>query len=598
MKPTNRSMKRTKGYRSQHDFFTFDIETIGLGGPFADAVVWTKDGGERYSTVDALFDRMLNPPRIVRNNRAKSKAKVTGYAHNMAGYDLCYIISLLAEYAISNGILIHTVSQGTRLIGITIPCDDGDIILQDSYRVIPLSLEKASKSFAPEYAKLSGSIDWEKENYDPCNPVHVEYMMRDGEALYHTIFNYRKLMFDTFGIEPGMTAGSTAIKIFRAQIPEGEVYFRQNPEVEKWLEDAKFGGFCFPGHTYETVHDYVTIDRSAAYATVMRDTPFPVRAGYRTTQFTNDYPGIWEVNVTAPEIPVPIIPAKIDGTKWPLGKFTTKITGEEIEFARRLGYEFEIIDGIIFPECEYIFTDYINKFEELEYSGDAGLKEVVKLHRNAPTGKFATRTSNTELIIGDADDANAIPILDKSTGLPLPYFELETDVDASYIHPEWYIFITSRQRLEMFRVMMEIPSEELGKMDTDSLTMPKYRREILLSDGIITEGKGYGKYHLEHIWDELTMQGPKNYFGFDSLEDKWIDHCKGIPTKELMKARKLERETKVKEPEISFDSVQSPKMMLRTNAAVPAINRTRKIGIPQSVTGWNACAGSFLPLRF
>src|SRR5436190_1178059 len=64
-------------------------------------------------------------------------------------------------------------------------------------------------------------------------------------VLLHAYKNFTSIMRMTFGIRPGVTIGSTAMRAFLTTLPETHVHYRQSKGVDKLAREAYFGGLTF-----------------------------------------------------------------------------------------------------------------------------------------------------------------------------------------------------------------------------------------------------------------------------------------------------------------------------------------------------------------
>jgi len=614
-------LKKTEAEKKERQYGTFDLETFGLGGPFADATVFTSEYHIRVRSLPELFDELLNPPRRVSKNRKVSKAKFIWYAHNGAKYDFCYLIQMINDYAKENNYPVSTTPQGQKLIGYTIETSTGKIEFRDSLPLVKGSLDKLATSFCHQFPKMDHCLehDFSKDDateddwYNPDCHTCVKYMMRDSEALYYVIKEYSTILYDTFGVNPAMTEGSTAMRGWTNTIPDDKVYFPQAPEKENWLRQFAIGGYVNPGWTTEPQYDMVTVDRTAAYAATMKG-DFPTSAGVWTGEYVDGLFGFYICDVDYPETLMPIVPAKNDagGTIYPVGKFTGYASSEMMSYLSQFGVKFEVKEGLVFERMEPIFFDFINLCESLEYPNGQKAKgaivEVTKGLRNSLSGKFNTKRITEKLYIGECPDEEYFPAVNPDTGDLLPYYLCPEEIDAPFIHPEWYALTTERQRMEEFRIAHR--QDNIGKMDTDSCSMKWSHLKELMKDGTVVIAPGYGNYKIEHDWYVLYQFGPKNYAGWEYDENgtdeapdgrkiRWVAHCKGIPTRELMKMKNHDlqlRAAKGEDASVEFEAVLSPQAMLKMGVSIPETKRKRSPGNPNKVAGWRLNGNLFQPI--
>lgn len=608
---------------------TFDIETAGLGGEFISGATYIYGEVIHHNSVADMFNYMVTIDRGMTDKGYGSKRAVYWYAHNGAGYDFLYAAVLIREYAYAHRYIVETVQQGQKPIQLDIPSTMGKVKLRDSFPFLDASLAAASAAYAPEYSKLgtcklhnftkenAGPGDW----YDPKCIQCRAYLEMDVISLWHTMKNARQLVIDTFGIEPGLTAGSTAMRAWICMIPKDHVYYRQSTKKEEFARKFTTGAFTYPGCTTALLtpepgqkYAAITVDRSAAFAACQYEGGYPVTAGIWTTQYDKQLFGMWEVDAWCPEDVFPCIPLINNGRKlWSTGRGTAYVTSEQYEFCIQQGYTFTVKRGLIFPKLEDVFTAFIRKCENLEYPPDGtpanpAIKALAKRMRNSLNGKFNIRAEMDRLYIGEpyryteckAKDPDkcrhdhkefiegAKQVIDPDTGDFLPMYTIRESVDAPYAQPVWYAITVSRQQLEEHRLRIFM-GDSTFKFDTDSATSRPDIIQRMVDEGIIVLGPGYGNYKIEHSWLTLQSIGPKNYMGTEEKNGKVVSvgNCKGIPTKTLKANPDAQRRAaKGERIQIEFESTRTLIEMFKNHYETPGIVRKRSLSVPNSSEGW------------
>lgn len=605
---------------------TFDLETFGLGGKYADGFTWEGPGAEpvRHSTAESLFSALLNPDRGLTDNGNRSRKAYEWFAHNGAKYDFNYIANSLRDYAEENGCTIETCPQGTKIISFVIKTPDGKIKISDSLPLLMNSLEKVSKAFAPEHAKAGHCPDHDFTQggiYDPTCLVCTAYAEADVTSLWHAYMNHRADFIALFGVEPGLTTGSSAIRAWKKTIPKGHVYYRQSADKEEWLRGFTTGAYITPGCTSrylvpDPAEDYaaVTADRTAAFAAAMKQGGYPTDTG----AWVDDYDpraafGFYECEAEVEEGRQPLVPLTVNGVKaWATGKGTAFVTSELWPMLIENGYKLRVIRGLTHDRVEDVFNEFIRRCERLEYPEDGSdqdptVKAIVKNMRNSLNGKFNARTEQDRIFIGapaDDDDA-ARPFIDEDTGQPMDLFTKSETVDAPYCQPGWYAITVIRQQMEELRLVLLCQEQERFKCDTDSFTTTPGRMRKLVADGHLNLGPGYGNYKIEHLWLNHRSIGPKNYYGDEekdelvkknwplagpSLETSYVANCKGINRGLLLKDEAFiaahHRAGEGVKTQVGWESVRTVKEMLTKHYLIPAIQRQRSPGVPETVSGW------------
>lgn len=568
------------------EYGTFDLETSGLGGPFADGTTYCPaQGSVRHRTIDSLWNHLIDPPR-------SSRKAFIWYAHAGARFDFTYIASKIVAYAIDNSLTVETVQQGQKIIGLRVPTPGGLVLLYDSFPLLQSSLDAAGKAFANGDGKAShcklhdftvGGI------YSPTCAECVAYMHQDGVALYNVLAGVKKVLNEVFGVDPSLTTGGLAIRAWKTTIPDGHSYHRQSDSKEDFLRKVGCGSLTYPGFSSDILKDWVTVDRTAAFAACMLDGGYPTSAGIWTDSFQNGMLGMYQVRVSiGNDVAFPVIPAFTnDGRKFATGHFESFITSEQYALAESLGYELSVVRGLVFERVENVFDSIIGKCQSLEVPEDGtpcdpGVKLMVKHIRNSLNGKFNIRPLMERIYIGEPP-IGAKGWIDKVTGQGLPGYILDEIVDAPYANPAWYALTVTRQQIVMLKLLLLLEPHERGKVDTDSLTVPLQAMAKLP----IKLEPGYGNWKIEHEWEWLQSLGVKNYHGVE-IGGRRINYCKGIPRAVMAKAANEHTLAGMGiRQELSFQSLRTLTDMFKYGGETPAITRRRSISMPSTATGWN-----------
>lgn len=602
----------------------FDIETVGLGGAFIIACACTEIGQyEIFSSMEDLLVWLLSNKGYI------------FYAHNGAKFDFLYMANLIK--ALRYDYDIQVTRQGEKIIGFTLEaktdkqerlakakkhkgehtqfsrsCGPLAIQIRDSLPLLNNSLFNATKSFAPEYIKLKGDIDFENgEIFSPLNEKHMLYLYRDCDGLLATMRKFYEVTYEMFSVYPSWTAGGTAMKAWKLTLNEGETYSENKSRVkENFIREAYYGGYVFPGNNTHHHTLVKSVDFNAAYAASMLE-GVPYGDGEWTGHFIPEQKGFYEVLVTSPDIPpiFPCIPKHThNGLLWPLGKFRTFCSTEEIHYASNKGYTFEIIKGLTFEETCFPFTNFVNMCQIFETTldpltgkVDPARKNVAKQYRNSLYGKFCMKRTMESIIISDEIPDGASFFLDKS-GMPVEdIFTIMQENDADYLIPQWGAYITISQRLRLFKGMDSV--ETPFYCDTDSIKAPAHLVDKALASGVLeVHPTKYGCVKDEGTFDWFQVLAPKTYHGSiidintnresDTYGYYTVHHemkAKGAPARELAKAHTcpLCEASQGIYKKIAFTSMHSLERTLRNPLDSLNEERTRRISNIENSYAWS-----------
>lgn len=406
--------------------------------------------------------------------------------------------------------------------------EENKIILRDSFAMWPGKLEDLTAKFAPDHAKLTGIIDFEKENFDIHNQKHLEYALRDSESLALAMFNLNKAIIKLYKVPMGHTTAGTALKAWRRMLTK-PIFV--NRATMKFMRKAYYGGLVFLTDTHEH-KNCKSFDINSSYPNVMRKFSYPVGNPIKTKNWIDTrLPAIYHCKITAPDfIRIPIIPFrdKKGITKWMRGNIETYCTNYEIQFALDHGYtNFEIIEGYFWRDTIEPFKEFVDMSEKIRAENKGTPTEsLVKLIQNSLYGKFGTRQERRVIFfpekMEEIIESNAQP-LDENDIL---WVKTEEDPDI-LCHPAWASFITAHARLELLKNIYDnLGVENCLYGDTDSITVKENTDFSKLSIGNI-----YGQFKMDKEWKEFKALAPKVYAGkIKNIKgDYWTGACKGIP---------------------------------------------------------------------
>jgi hypothetical protein len=472
------------------------------------------------------------------------------YAHNGGEYDYKYLLSALLKHQETIGedkLQIHIITQGkARVIGFKVYYRNQTYEFRDSYALMPASLRTLTTQLAPEH--LKAEFDHDHELFTLAIPDHRSYLETDVRGLMAVLLQFKKLIRETFGVDVGWTAASTALRAWLASLPKHLRYYRQPKRVREFCRRAYFGGMVALRDT--NWHEDVTgVDVNAMYPYVMLG-GVPCGFACYTTQYELDKPGIYHVSVTVPDDNVyPLAPYRDlgYGVAWPTGTFETYLCSKEIDDITHYGCSVTIIEGYSFERIEFPFETFVRKCErlELEHRGTA-LAMCVKIMRNSLYGKFGTRETTESYMLseeqpelrtgrGENNDETQpfMPAINAVTGSEIPNLWTHSQtLDAAYLRPEWAAWITAGARCHNRAVAYAVGLEHWLYCDTDSNVFTSASVHNALAGGKIDTQPGYGHLKLEKTFVRFRALGPKVYAGVYD-DGRYEVRCKGIPNRSI-----------------------------------------------------------------
>lgn len=542
---------------------TLDTETRGLFGEVFRVGLY--DGETYYSgyTFPEIYP-------IIQDLASRWECHV--YVHNL-DFDLAKI----AKDFITNEMVLD-LKKAVAINNQFIVLPSEHMILHDSLRILPMSLERITKSFGldkegkidlSDYLKTTpyavykedGTFDKRKsqgkyfENVDPDEPMLNEYLEMDCRAL-HTVLTMvmemANISLEDFIRCP--TAASLSMTMYKSQYPDeyelatsSNYYGATGEMMEEFVRRAYYGGRT-EVFTPRIVNGY-HYDVNSEYPFVMKTTEFPVgyyehiydpekaRTNYRFWLKYRKGAGIAEANVTVPDMHIPPLPTRVEHGKlenkllFPVGSFSGVWTYEEIEYAESLGCTFEIIQTTYWYKTAPIFKDFIEHWEDIKTNSEGAKREFAKLPQNSLYGKFGMRRERETLapyaMRDELEDKDELFDTFYHTELDMRFLTHITKSKAKYIQPHIAVFVTSRARILLHEgLMQQDKSGTVSYCDTDSIAGTSKMPDHMVHD------KEYGKWKLENeIKDGIFLQ-PKLYAEIKPNGDTVIKG-KGIPGEKL-----------------------------------------------------------------
>lgn len=542
-----------------------DTETRGLGGEIL-MVQWG-------TFAEIKLDDSPNALQNFFEDFFQYPEPAVWYSH-FASYDWRYVLPALQEMddiEIDIGMRTHI-----DIYEIRVKKDGETFILRDSYAIFPHKLAELAEKFCPELPK--GDVDFDKEVFDPKNPVHIAYARRDIEILLIGLPRYFEMVKEHFGVWPSGTVAGTALKSWQRHIGD-KIYNCQKYDAhELFIRQSYYGGLVFLTDV-NTHTDVETYDRNSSYPASMMQYGVPYGRAYECRDYESGKMGIYRVRVKAPDdLIVPIIPARNakGGMRWYRGEFDTVCTNAELIFAANQGYTIQrIYEGLAFDETIYPFNEFIElcRFIRKTYPKQA-LELIAKLLQNSLYGKFGSRRERLQVISAlNADPEDLIDCL------PLDemghwYTRIELDENMRCM-PQWASFITAHSRLNLLQNVYNIGPENVIYGDTDSFTVKKGFSHL------IDVGSEYGQWKLEKEWREFRAVAPKVYSGILATDvskkhtaGMYYGAAKGMPRK-AVDQRVLRELLETGQSEVSALSLASLKSHIK-NGGSHAVTLTRK----------------------
>jgi hypothetical protein len=295
--------------------------------------------------------------------------------------------------------------------------------------------------------------------------------------------------------------------------------FRNDDKIDEFFRLAYYGGRVEVFKHFGYGLNYYDVNSLYPYV-MLNKYPLPIKGNYvKVNSFVKDELGIYECDVEAPDIHIPVLPTKYNGKLiFPTGKFSGVWCSPELELAIEKGYKIKVKQGYIFPKTDYIFNDYVKYWYKIKKTSSGAKKAVAKLMLNSLYGKFGQRRQHKDLV----------PVFDKIPEVAVIYgnmaFEVKDSYDFynQYLHSEIAAFVSSYARVHLFKLMESVGLENVYYCDTDSI----------ITSGTCKVGDELGELKNEALIDKFIAIAPKMY-AYVSNEGKVVIRAKGLRVDQL-----------------------------------------------------------------
>lgn len=381
-------------------------------------------------------------------------------------------------------------------------------------------------SFALEFDNKAGP-DFEREEFDANNPMHVAYAERDSEGLYAGMMRYENIVAENFGMALQPTVGNLGIKIFQMKIPLGVTIWKPGYQALQAIRNTALrGGFCYRARRHDgPLWKY---DLNQAYAAAMRETRLPAgRCIWSPKGGLHPYARVFIVRVKGSHSGnrVPFYCRDLEGkavfatTEIP----ETWITSQEYRQLTAEGARLEVLENYFWDD-EFSMKEFVDELERVRATaGDSqsALGIVVKQLGTNSYGKTVERLDGLELVMAPVCPPGYSQYQGEGDALQCVWYRFSDPVMREYHQPQLGCFITAHVRMVLRRAILLAPDAWLYA-DTDCLA---FDRPVNLP----IDAKKYGLWKIEESGTEYYVIEKKVY----ARKDGTLKHAKGMNVKRL-----------------------------------------------------------------
>jgi hypothetical protein len=423
------------------------------------------------------------------------------YAHNGGAFDHLHILPWLRARVEEFEIVIVPIQSTIQVLKVTHRTSKSTWNFLDSIRLLPMSLDKAAKTFGFP-GKLTHSLRAHEDD-----PSWEKYLKRDCEALFQSLTEFQRLVIEVMGGEMGITTPSTAMKLYRrrfmghgktpAMIPHHR-HFKDCTTpgchgcLHAWIRTGYCGGRTEAFRKRGEKLSYYDINSSYA-ASMCEDMPGGVVKQYGPKKGVSDFRrlekaaiGFVECEVEIPATcylpPLPYRDEKTGKLLFPTGRFKGVFSWEELKLLDDPLVKGRITNVIrsVWYGRKTLFFDYVKDLyayrDKSLDSYEEGLAAIAKLMLTSLYGKFGMNEDRREIIV-------LMPGEKPPEGSTFPRFEdgqedllsrvcyVEKHVSPPYIIPQISSHITALSRVRLWHHMATVlrMGGSLYYCDTDSL---------------------------------------------------------------------------------------------------------------------------------
>jgi len=322
------------------------------------------------------------------------------------------------------------------------------------------------------------------------------------------------------------TVGSTAFNTWRYRFLHNRMFIHSNEAALGLEREAYHGGRTeafWTGRRDDGPFYYLDVNNM--YGHVLSSNPYPsVLYGqsdhgdpYRLAYKLSKYSVIARVIVNVDE---PLLPYEVGGfTAYPLGMFEATLTTPELKYAIDRSWLVDVL-SLAWYRQEALFADYISFFHRLRHryqaEGNVGFAKICKLLNNSLYGKFGQRGLKQELI-GKCDPhmTGRETIYDEPSGMYYDQVYLAGRVYKEWNEGESYnsfpaiaAHVTAYARLELWKLLKQVPAGHAFYADTDSLIVDEIGYKSLASH---LDPVRLGCLKVERTSPWLEVNCPKDY---------------------------------------------------------------------------------------
>lgn len=377
-------------------------------------------------------------------------------------------------------------------------------------------------------AKIGDQIGLPKLTMPPANAGRAKwdaYGKRDVEIIMAACLTWWAFLLDNDlgGFAP--TLASQAFRTYRHRFMDHDILIDNDPRALALARSCYLGGRTECWHIGKLKGPLYQYDVNSMYPAVMANTMMPMRLlGYFSNFSIAELAKVLERRAVCASVLLhtnaPVYPVVQDGRLiFPVGRFRAHLSTPELVHALGHGHLYGV-ETVALYECALIFGRFIRELYAHRQAAQRGGRDVdswsYKIMMNSLYGKFGQRGRVYENIDQTDDLTPEVwTEIDADTGTvhKLRRFggviqEERSEGEARDSHPAIAAHVTAAARMELWRLIQIAGTDNVYYMDTDSLLVNQAGSDRLQGEVNVD---ALGALKLEHIYQGVTLYGPKDY---------------------------------------------------------------------------------------
>lgn len=354
-------------------------------------------------------------------------SNITFYCHNLAGFDIVFLLNTLYRYNDNNADGKYKVIPNLRhdnIIRAKISKDKHSFTILDSYAMLAEALIKLGTNFDVPTLKskfphgfalednlfyqgsMPGIEYYEDISEDDYKDMAVsywsfydeskKYLNNDLHSLHQVLTKANKQVFLDYNanITDNMTISGLAVRIFLKDFYKNNIPNINKASLYKDLKQSYYGGITEVYKPYGKNLFYYDVNSLYPYV-ALQDMPGLTCS---KVSFFEDYEnidmlfGFFYCRIETPlDGYLGLLPIRTNGGDliFPLGQWEGWYFSEELKFAKEHGYKIKVLKGYTFDRVPDVFTDYINKVYPIKSNTtNKSQKAMAKSLLNNLLGRF------------------------------------------------------------------------------------------------------------------------------------------------------------------------------------------------------------------